>query len=69
MSALVFELGAESKPQALIPGVAPVSQRQKLEAKAAQPLRGGTKAPGGLFDESRLAQTDMFDAVSQEAHP
>lgn len=48
--------------QRLIPGVAPVSTKEKLEAQGAKPMRGGAAAPGGMFDEDARAQADMFDA-------
>ncbi|MBV1707414.1 MAG: hypothetical protein KGQ37_09435 [Hyphomicrobiales bacterium] len=59
---LNYEPGAEGLPQALLPGVDPVSMRQKLEAAAQKPLRGGERAPGGLFDDNERNQSDMFDA-------
>lgn len=51
--------------QTLIDGVKPVSTKEKLEAQAAKPLRGGDKAPpeGGLFDEGARQQIDMWDAM------
>jgi len=54
--------------QRLIPGVEPVSERQRLEAEAAKPLVGGEAAPaeGGLFDEGARAQTDLLDRVPIE---
>lgn len=59
---LLSEPGAEGKPQTLIPGVAPVTDRQRAEARAAKPLTGGNAAPpaGGLFDEGARAQSDLF---------
>ncbi len=51
--------------QMLIDGVQPVSTRDKLEAEAAKPMRGGDKPlpPGGLFDETARQQIDMWDAM------
>ena len=57
-----YEPGAEGKPQQLIPGVAPVTERDRLQAQAGKPLRGGNKPPpaGGLFDEEARAQLDLL---------
>jgi hypothetical protein len=49
--------------QTLIPGVAPVTERQRLEAEAGKPLTGGDAPAGGLFDDNARAQTDIFDLV------
>lgn len=51
--------------QLLVDGVKPVSTREKLEAQAAKPLRGGDKAPpeGGLFDLGTRDQLDIWDAM------
>lgn len=51
--------------QTLIPGVRPVSTKEKLEAQAAKPMRGGDAAPaeGGLFDENARAQPDLWDVM------
>jgi len=48
--------------QTLIPGVEPVTDKQRAEAGMAKPLAGGAKGmpEGGLFDEGARAQTDMF---------
>ena len=47
--------------QTLIDGVAPVSQRQRLEAQQNAPMRGGmAAADDGLFDVSGRTQRDMF---------
>lgn len=62
--------GAESEAtaageQTLIDGVKPVSTKEKLEAQAAKPMRGGDKAmpEGGLFDLDSQKQIDMWDAM------
>ncbi len=57
-----FEPGAEGKPQQLIPGVEPVTDRQRAELAANKPLKGGAAAPpeGGLFDEGARDQTELF---------
>lgn len=59
------EPGAEGKPQTLIPGVEPVTDRDRLQARAGKPLLGSNAPPveGGLFDEGARAQNDLFDAV------
>lgn len=63
------EAGPEGTRQTLIDGVAPVTDRERLEAQAAKPLSGGNAAPpaGGLFDETARAQTDMFDLAPRRA--
>lgn len=54
-----FEPGAEGKPQQLIPGVEPVSQRERIQRLANEPLRGGAKPMDeGLFGERR--QGELF---------
>lgn len=55
--------------QLLISGVAPVSQRQRLEARQSTAMRGGSKAMDeGLFDIGARAQMDMFsDQISPKA--
>jgi hypothetical protein len=60
------ETGADGKPQLLIDGVQPVTNRQRLDVEAARPMQGGDAAPpaGGLFDEGARAQTDLLDAVA-----
>jgi hypothetical protein len=50
--------------QNLIPGVAPVTLRQRLQALANLPLTARTKQRSldvGLFDEVGRAQLDIFD--------
>lgn len=58
------EAGAEGKPQSLIPGVEPVTDRQRAEVAASEPMRGGAAPPpaGGLFDAGARAQGDLFGA-------
>ena len=45
-----------------LPGVRPVTLREKLESLAGAPLRGGDRAPpaGGLFDEAARRQVELF---------
>ena len=64
-----FEPGAERKPQQLIPGVAPVSDRERAELAAGKPLTGGNAPPpeGGLFDENARNQQELFQRQEQEA--
>lgn len=65
---LNFEPGAEKKPQSLVPGVAPITDRDRIMAAANKPLRGGN-APmqeGGLFGEGVRAgerQGELFQAA------
>jgi hypothetical protein len=58
---LDFEAGAEGKPQSLIPGVAPVSQRDLIQAAANKPLapKKAQKEIGGLFGDS-MDQKELF---------
>lgn len=57
--------GSEATPageQSLIPGVEPVTARQRLEAQQNAPMRGGEAvADDGLFDMNARLQRDMFD--------
>jgi hypothetical protein len=50
--------------QTLIPGVEPITERQRLEQRQAQPLAGGQRGPdstiGGLFDPYDKARMDLF---------
>jgi len=57
----LFEPGAEGKPQQLIPGVAPVTQRDLIQAAANKPLkpRVAQKDAGGLFGDS-MDQKELF---------
>jgi hypothetical protein len=57
------EPGAEGLPQTLIPGVEPVTDRQRLELEASKPLQGGNAAPGGLFDEEARSQQELFQGA------
>lgn len=61
------EPGAEGKPQQLIPGVEPITDRERAEMGMDKPLKGGEAPPpeGGLFDEGARAQKDMFDQVAK----
>ncbi|WP_278376115.1 hypothetical protein [Sulfitobacter pontiacus] len=55
--------------QTLIDGVAPVTQRDRLQAQQEAPMRGGNAAADdGLFDVGSRSQMDMFsDPASPEA--
>lgn len=56
---------SESTPagdQLVAPGVDPITERQRLEAAQAAPMRGGDAvADDGLFDMNARLQRDMFD--------
>lgn len=60
----------EQGEQTLVPGVAPVTDRQRVEAEMAKPMAGGSKAPpaGGLFDEDARAQGDIFALRANRAN-
>jgi hypothetical protein len=48
--------------QYVAPGIAPITDRQRLEAQMGAPLTGGQKAmDAGLFDMGARQQIDMFD--------
>jgi hypothetical protein len=52
-------------PQALVPGVRPVSMKARLEALAAHPLGSGRLQKPcdiGLFDDVARNQMDLFSA-------
>jgi len=56
------EVGADGKPQLVLPGAERISQKEEAERKAAKPLRSKApqKDPGGLFsDDSK--QSDLVD--------
>lgn len=57
--------------QFLTPGIEPISQRQRLEARQETPMRGGARPmDDGLFDMGARQQMDMFsDPASAEARP
>lgn len=59
-----FEAGAEGKPQSLIPGVAPISQRDLIQAAANKPLapKKPQKEPGGLFGDT-MDQGELFQTA------
>ena len=53
-------------PQTLIPGVEPVTDKDRIRVEQERALRGGA-APmpeGGLFDEGARKQMDMLDKVA-----
>ncbi len=49
--------------QVLLPDVAPISTRDRIEARGRKPMKGGSAPPprGGLFDTDAQAQADIFD--------
>lgn len=57
--------------QTLIPGVKPVSTKEKLEAEGGKPMRGGDAAPpaGGLFDLEARDQLDIWDVMPATRTP
>ena len=57
--------------QFVAPGIEPVTQRQRLEARQETPMRGGARPmDDGLFDMGARQQMDMFsDPASSEARP
>lgn len=59
---LKTEPGAEGLPQTLIPGVEPVTDKERLDLAARKPLQGGDAAPpaGGLFDTGAREQADLL---------
>ena len=64
----VREVGATEQTaqgeQRLVPGVAPVTQAERLSNQADQPLTGGdAPADFGLFDTGARQQTDLMDLV------
>jgi predicted GNAT family acetyltransferase len=60
----LFEAGAEGKPQQLIPGVKPVSQRDLVQAAANKPMKpkAAQKPIGGLFGDS-MDQKELFQTA------
>lgn len=54
------EPGADGKPQSLIPGVDPVTNKDRVDLASGKPMRGGDAAPGGMFDQSAMNQNEMF---------
>lgn len=63
IAALALTEATPSGEQTLVPGVKPVSTRERLEAQGRKPLRGGDKPAGGMFDETKTKQPDMWDAI------
>jgi hypothetical protein len=63
----LFEAGPEGSKQALMPGVSPVRDADRLARAAAAPLRGGNAPPpeGGLFDEAAKLQQDFMDLLNK----
>jgi hypothetical protein len=51
--------------QTLIPGVAAVTDQQRMAVEASRPLQGGNAAPpaGGLFDDGARQQADLMDQL------
>lgn len=58
--------------QSLIPGVSPVTDRDRAEVKAEAPLRSQKAqkpADEGLFDTGARKQTDLLDAIAEAEKP
>lgn len=57
--------------QYVAPGIAPVTDRARLEAQQSRPMRGGSRAMDeGLFDTASRAQMDMFsEPTGPKARP
>lgn len=55
--------GRRPEPLGAAMGLAPVTERQRLESAAGKPLTGGADAPpdGGLFDLGARDQIDLED--------
>lgn len=53
--------------QTLIPGVEPITDKQRAQAGMAKPMQGGDRPPpaGGLFDADARAQGDLLDTPAQ----
>lgn len=53
--------------QTLIPGVEPITDRQRAETGMAKPMQGGDRPPpaGGLFDADARAQGDLLDTPAR----
>lgn len=62
-STAATEAGPEGARQTLTPGIAPVTDADRLRAAAGKPMTGGSAPPpaGGLFDETARAQPDLLD--------
>lgn len=50
--------------QSLFDGIAPVTDKDRIAAEAAKPLRGGDAPAGGPFDETVTKQPDLIDAIA-----
>lgn len=57
----------EQGEQTLLPGVNPITDRERAQMGMEKPLRGGEARPpeGGLFDEGARSQQDMFAQVEK----
>ena len=62
-----YEAGAEGKPQAVIPGAEQISQKKLAERLAGKPMRGGNEPAGGMFDEGKTNQSDLFQTRQNNA--
>lgn len=66
---VAYELGAEGKPQSVIPGAERISDKALAERRAEAPLKGGNEAPGGMFDQANTDQADIFAQTNIDTKP
>jgi hypothetical protein len=63
IAALALTEATPAGDQTLLDGVKPVTTRERLEAQAAKPMRGGDAPAGGMFDDTKTKQIDMWDVM------
>ena len=71
MSARFDSEPIESGEQTLVPGVRPVTTRDRLEWKMTQPKAGSRTQKAcdlGLFDVNARAQLDLIDLIQATQH-
>lgn len=67
-----ISFGSQRIGQFTVPGIPDQTEAEKLQAKAARPLRSvkpQRAADFGLFDTGSRAQLDLVDHVSQQTQP
>ena len=57
---IAYEPGAEGRDQALIPGVKPVTDADRILVEQQRSLTGGNEPAGGMFDEGNTRQSELF---------
>lgn len=62
-AALALTEATPAGQQTLIDGVKPFTTKERLEAQAAKPMRGGDAPAGGMFDDTKTKQIDMWDVM------